>query len=499
MPNLTAHIALLVFLPVAIWIFSRLPRAQATAVVVLSGSLLLPEQLAFDLPAVPPLGKEHITYLSLLVAALIYARGSVIAARPGWGLEALVVAMIAADIGTVLENPGAIWDEGRLEPGLVAYDVVSQGSQDILQLGLPFFLGRALFRTREDLRSLLVMLGAAGLVYTGLIAIEVVLSIPFNVFQLSFLLYGFSSGASFRWGVIQPLVFMDHGLSVATYMASSVLAVAGLAKARMQVFGVRAKVSMPLLLAGLVMCRNVAGVIYGATFGLFIAFVRPQALARISVIAALLVVVYPALRMAGYFPAEKILEIAGDFDEERERSLRGRFEEEEYVLALMGERMGFGWGNISRVPGAEGLGGWEAGGFEGGIDGYWVIRLGTHGAVGLELRLALLVLPVLVAWRRLRRLRSQREAALLAALMAIVAMRTLDLLPNGWWNDLPVFLAGALYGLSGGLLRAKRPARPRRPASAPGLPGGADSLRRLAAPPGSGATPSRPRRAGGSR
>ena len=75
--------------------------------------------------------------------------------------------------------------------------------------------------------------------------------------------------------------------------------------------------------------------------------------------------------------------------------------------------------------------------FAAGLDGYWIIRFGTHGMIGLELRLALLLVPVGIAWRRQKLLGSLPDRALVVALMAIVAMRAVDLLPNGWWNCLP--------------------------------------------------------------
>jgi len=248
--------------------------------------------------------------------------------------------------------------------------------------------------------------------------------------------------------VIQPIIFMEHGLSVATFMAASLLAVVGLMKARLPLFKIKVRLAWAVVYVGLVLSRNVAGIVYGSTLSAVIAFTSPKTIARVSVLLALLVCTYPALRMGGLFPFEQILELAGRFDEERKRSLEGRFYEEEYVIELLEDRLRWGWGNISRVPGAEGLGGWEAGGYEGGLDGYWIIEFGVHGALGLELRLALLLLPVFVAWRKLGRLRSQKEQALLAALMAIVAMRCVDLLPNGWWNNLPGFLSGALWGVA---------------------------------------------------
>jgi hypothetical protein len=448
MRGLTANLALLAFVPLAVLVFGRWPRAVAASAVVLGGSLLLPELTEFKLPVLPAFDKENITFLGLLVGALVYQPRSLQEARPGFGPEALVALIALAIVGTVLANTLPMWDEGRLEPGLGAYDVLLKTVPEVFKFALPFFLGRALFRTRDDLRVLLVALSYAGIGYTVLILIEVGFSLPFRVFQLGYLFYGVSLGVSYRWGVIQPYVFMEHGLSVATFMAASVLAVAGLMKARLPLRRIKVRFALAFVYIGLVMTRNVAGIVYATSLSASIAFFSPKTIARVSVLLALLVCAYPALRVVGLFPFQQILDLAGKFDEERERSLEGRFYEEEYVLELMEDRMPWGWGNISRVPGAEGLGGWESGGFEGGLDGYWIIELGIHGALGLELRLALLLLPIFVAWRKIGRLRSTKEQALLAALTAIVAMRCVDMLPNGWWNNLPVFLSGALYGLA---------------------------------------------------
>jgi hypothetical protein len=447
--NILASVALLGFIPFAIVVFSRLPRATAAAFVVLSGSLFLPEYLAFNLPAVPPLDKEGITYLGALAGGIAYHSRKLAIARPGAGFEMVFLLIVCANVGTVLVNGGAVYDERRWEPGLDFYDVISQSAQALLSFALPFFVGRALFSGRDDLRALLVMIAVAGVVYTGLILVEVVLSIPFRVFQLSTLFYGFSPGVSYRWGGIQPQVFLDNGLSVATFMATSCLAIAGLGKAKLPFPVIGPKKLWPVLAAGLFMTRNVAGNVYGITLGLAIFLFKPKKVAAAALALGLLVATYPSLRMADLFPYQKILDLAGRFDAGRERSLEGRFYEEQYVVDMIGDRFWFGWGNISRVPGAEGLlYGIQEDAFEGGLDGFWIIDFGIHGAVGLALRLSFLLVPILLAWRRMSLLRSAREQALLATLMAIVAMRATDLLVNGWWNDLPAFLAGTLYAFA---------------------------------------------------
>ncbi len=51
-------------------------------------------------------------------------------------------------------------------------------------------------------------------------------------------------------------------------------------------------------------------------------------------------------------------------------------------------------------------------------------------------------------------------AVLVGSLLCMISIRMTDLLINGWWNCLPVFLAGVLSGVIGGLTRRKR--RPQR-------------------------------------
>jgi hypothetical protein len=449
--NFVASLAFFAFIPLAVMVFGRLPRAKAAAYVVLAGSLLLPEYYSFDLPAIPPLTKEDIAYLGALIGGLAYHSGRISAAKPFTRLDAMFFLILLANVGTVIVNPNAMWDEGKLEPGLGPYDVISRGAADLLAYWLPFFVGRSLFSSRDDLRVLLVSLGVYGVVYAGLMGVEALLSIPFHVFQLSMVVYGYSPGVSWRWGVMQPSVFMDHGLSIATFMAACLIAVVGLAKAGISMPLLKPRRAWLAIYSGLFLSRNVAGNVYGIVLAAALATLKPKNVARIAVLLALLVVSYPALRMTGLFPYKGILDLAGKFDKERERSLAGRFDEEQYVIDLMGDRFLFGWGNISRVPGAEGLQGWKGGGFEGGLDGYWIIELGIQGAVGLAFRLSFLIVPVFLGARRLSRLRSRKEQTLLAALLAIVAMRSVDLLINGWWNNLPVFLAGALYSFAGSL------------------------------------------------
>jgi hypothetical protein len=238
-------------------------------------------------------------------------------------------------------------------------------------------------------------------------------------------------------------------------MVVALIAAAALVKANLPLprlglvpaFG--AKFARHVLTAGLVMTLNVAGVVYGATFLAAHLVLRPRLIALLAMALVALALAYPALRLADAFPADAILEFAAEYDVSRSRSLGGRFDEEDHVLAQIGDRLWVGWGNVGRTPGAETFGEGEA-----GLDGWWTIRVGCAGIIGVVLYYMMLALPVYRGWRSLGRAHGP-EAILLGALLCMISVRMVDLIINGWWNCLPVFLAGALSGTTGSLVRAR--------------------------------------------
>ena len=454
-----AYFMLVAFVPFSLLVFKRFPKAQAAAIVVLVGSIFLPEHVAIDLPAIPPIDKEYLTYLWVLIAACVFQKRAVLAAQPGRGLEALVVLMCLANVATAYMNPDPLFDEGKLEDGLSLYWIIARSGDDLLMVAIPFFVGRALFTSLDDLYVFMRTIVMAAGAYTGLIAIEVLMSIPFRSWQLSGVLYGLPARLNMRWGAAQPVVFFDNGLALATFMAVALIASAAIAKAKLPLpqigrgFGVPrfgASSVRNVLTVGLLMTRNVAGVVYGMSFLLAHLFLRPRLVLVGGIFLVTLACVYPALRMADVFPYETLVDFARGYDADRAHSFEGRFLEEEQVLGQIGDRLWFGWGTISRTPGAETFGQGEL-----GLDGWWTIRLGSSGIIGVVLYYAMFAIP---AFRSLSRLPLAGRAGgiLIGALVCMISIRMIDLIINGWWNSLPVFLAGVLAGVTGNLKRGAR-------------------------------------------
>lgn len=476
MKILLAYSTFFVFVPFAFYIFKRFPRAQAAAIVVLVGSILLPEQVAIDLPAIPPIDKEYLTYLTTLIAAFVYRRSAILRARPGIGLEVIVVAMFFANIATAQMNSSPFFDEGKLEDALGIYWIVAYTMDDLLIVAVPFFVGRALFTSLDDLYVFMSTLVIAAVGYTGLIAIETLLSIPFRSWQFAEVLYSLPARLNMRWGMAQPVVFFDNGLALATFMAVALIASAAILKSGLPIPRVGKQFGLPrigsalvrnILIAGMIMTLNVAGIVYGMTFMLAHALLRPRIILLISLSLIALGGVYPSLRMGDLFPYEAIVDFARDIDADRARSLEGRFFEEEHVLSQIGNRLWVGWGTISRVPGAETFGTGEV-----GLDGWWTIRMGMSGILGVGLYYVVLAVPVIRAFF-LVRLADRAGGILIGGVMCMISIRMMDLIINGWWNCLPIFLAGVLAGVVGNLKRGDRVGGKPRPRTRPGSDGGA--------------------------
>lgn len=442
-----ATLVLAAMFPFAFFAYKRFEAAFATALTVLAGSLFLPEYFVLvDLPMVPALEKERVTYLAATLAALTYQRDRIWQSRLGAGPESLYFLIVLCFLGTIAFNRLPVLNEGRVYEGVGLYWLFARSLDDFLTLILPFLVGRAMFSSLNDLRVLMYALVGAGLIYLVFISIETLLSIPFRVWQFTQVIYGMGMRPLWRWGMVQPVVFMENGLALASFMAVSAGAACVFVRLRMsdKWFGL-SRVRM-LLLAGLLMTLNVAGILYGAVMASLIALARSRVVSLAAAIIVGLTCLYPILRMSDVFPVRGLVEVAADFDAYRARSLEGRFEEEEFVLGSIGDRLWFGWGMFDRIPGAVSFGQGET-----GLDSFWIIRAGLTGVVGVELVFLLLALPVFFAWRRGGLLVGERERLFVGGLMICIAVRMVDFLLNGLWNSLPFFLAGALYGVARGL------------------------------------------------
>ena len=443
--ELIALAVMVCFIPFSLYVCHRLPRAAAISVVVLAGSLFLPENTALlKPPVISAIDKERLIYLCALAGILAYHWRAFQAARLGAGLEWTFLLIILSFLGTWAFNTEAILNYGMMQQPLDIYWILARTGDDLLIFALPFVVGRIVFQSRADLRILAYALVGAGLLYVPLIGLEALLNIPFGVWRLGQVIYGLAPQPSVRWGGVQPAVLMDHSLEVASFMAVATIMAAAFAAAKSTVAWRGVRHAHLLTQLGLLLTRVTTANLYGLVFGIGLRVFSLKFSGKLAVIIAAAVCVYPAMRLADVFPNEWLVELARDLiGDDRARSLEGRFLEEDFVFAGLGSRLWFGWGMFDRIPGAV-----TFGSNQDGLDSFMIIRVGMTGIVGSGILFLWLTIPVWMAWRRLRFVADRESQFLLVGLMLCISARMVDFLMNGLFNFLPFFLAGALYGIA---------------------------------------------------
>lgn len=444
-------LALISWVPISMWIFSRFRPARAAALVLVGGMMWLPEAAAFDFPLLPPLHKYSIAALCALIGAYWKARTRLRAAKFGRGWDALVFIMMAAEIGTVLTNgdPLVYGDWKRTElPAVTAYDGLSAAIRDLLDVGLPLLLGRVFLRTGRDLRDLLGVLVVAGLIYSLPALWEIRMSPMLHVN-----LYGFASRTDWlqniRMGGYRPTVFMGHGLVVGFFMFICTTAAVAMHRAgRRAVVGIPLGVIVAYMFVMLVLCKAAAALVYGAVGFVLIRYMSIKNQLRVLLFLALVVVSYPVVRLANVFPTETILSAARLMGKDRADSLQFRFDNEDILLIKAEERPWFGWGGFGRERVYDS----ETGKDLVIQDGHWIPLFGNKGIVGFACYYVLLLMPVFVAWRRMRKIPTRADRVLLTALGYIVSICCVNELPNMNLPNLQFFFAGGL-----GVLLAELP------------------------------------------
>ena len=443
--NIVAYAALLLFVPFAVFVYAMARPTVATAVVLVTAVLFLPEKVDFDPPGLPPFDKATISGLCALVGSTVVARGRLLRSRPGRGLDAFGWVLVIGAFATAAANHDVLEYGPTVLPALTPYDGLSDTIRSLLYLVFPFFLGRALYRDAADLKELMGVVVMAALVYSPLVVIELWMS-P----QLHRWIYGFHQhqfSQAIREGGYRPMVFMAHGIALAMFLTTAAMFAAALAKARSPL-----PLSIPpapvaiWLCVLLLLCKSVGAAVYLIVCLPVLLLTSARSQARLAALLGLAVLLYPMLRALDLFPVKGLLDFAARFSQDRADSLAFRFDNETMLMKKALERAVFGWGGFARArvyaPWGQDIS---------VTDGQWILALGDTGIAGFIGLFGMLTVPVLAAGRKLRRVAFSSDRALVSAMTLTVALNVVDLLPNGLYHALPLFYAGALAGVTRGL------------------------------------------------
>ena len=215
MPNLFALLMLVLWPVIAVVLFRRLPVGRAIIASLLVAYLFLPPPPAgFDFPLLPPLTKETIPSLAMLLACLILYRDKITLLPETMVGRVLVVVFILSPMATVLTNTEPVfWGQMGL-PALK----LREGLSTMIQQGLliaPFLMARNFLRNPGDQRDILRALFIGGMVYSVLMLVEIRLSPQLNIWVYGFFQHNFDQ--MIRFGGFRPIVFLYHGLWVSFF------------------------------------------------------------------------------------------------------------------------------------------------------------------------------------------------------------------------------------------------------------------------------------------
>lgn len=446
MPNVFAYLIFFGWPFVVLWLLFSYPVKKAIFIAITLAVLLLPTAFAIDLPLLPPLDKETITGLSIVVF-LFLLRKKFSIFKSGL-VTKLFIAYFIGLVITVELNAMPIITAKKYLPGLTHYDAFSLIVRVILNT-MPFFLGRYFSTSVKDTEGFFKILVPMALIYTIPMLYELKMS-P----QLHYMVYGIQPAQflqQVREGGYRPMVFIGHGLALAFWFSTAVIAAGVLFKNKIRTIFTSPLATLCYLIIILFLCKTWSAIGY-VIFGLLFTFkLKPSKQVKWSLIIAALVILYPVAKVADVFPDREIISMISQYNAERAQSLQFRFQNEDAMLEHAMKKPIFGWGDWGRNR----IYSKEDGRDLSIIDGRWIGELGVNGWLGFLLSYAIILLPLYYAQKAVHYIKEPKDQAYFASLAVILAIGIVDSIPNTGMGPMHLFFAGILLAQSEHLIKHK--------------------------------------------
>ncbi|NHB77052.1 hypothetical protein [Rhodobacter calidifons] len=445
MPNVFAYLVLFAAPLAAVVLFRMLSLERALAWTIIGGHLFLPSATVIKFPMLPPIDRSLVPAVSALLLCLILAPRQTptmeVSARIGRQiLLGLLLMVLVTPILTVMTNTEPIIDGRTFLPGLRLYDAWGLISQIVVAL-LPFWLGLRYLNTQAGHRALLEAFAIGGLIYTVPALVEVRLS-P----QLHTWVYGFFPSdfvQHIRAGGFRPVVFLNHGLMVGIYFCLAIIASAVLFREARR----EGRLAFPWLAATLwlllvlYLSKSLGALVIAVPSMLIVLLLGKRLQTALSVGIAVIVMLYPMLRGAGWIPVEAAYELALSVDEERAASLKFRLDNEDELLTKANLKPLAGWGSWGRNSIFDP----QTGEMTSITDGIWLAFIGVFGWLGYIGRFGMLTVPILLyALRR----KTLGPSYLMPGMAVLLSAALVDLLPNSGLVNYVWLTAGAIAGIT---------------------------------------------------
>jgi len=425
------HLVMIGWIPVVQVLFMMLPPRRAVIASYVGAWLFLPVVL-YPVPMLPDVSKMLATSAGVLLAVVLFDPGRFGTLRP-----------------RLLDLPMGAWCIApffaSVTNGLGVYDGLTAILDQTIMWGLPYLIGRMYFTDLAALRELGVGLVIGGLVYLPLVALESAIS-P----QLHRMVYGYHAHSfqqTKRMGGWRPTVFMQHGLMVAMWMASTALVALWLwwTRAVKSIWGVPMLWIVIALGVGVVLVKSVgAWLAFAAGVGCLVAI---KYLKTPALVYAILVAVpgYMAARtIIGWDGSQLVQAAHAVAGEERASSLKTRLDNEDLLKAKAMRQPLFGWGRWGRNRVYD-----ENGNDISTTDGLWVIALGQTGVFGAAALTTVFMVPMLSVRAGIRKRWHDARSAPAVVMALLCALYLMDNLLNAMVNPMFTLIAGGLIGLRG--------------------------------------------------
>lgn len=426
--NVIAQLALLGYPAIVLVLFALLPLRKAILTGLVGGWLFLPS-IKLAVVGIPDYDKIVATNCAVGLGCLLWAYRDLLALRPRWFDLPMFLWCLAPSLSSLSNELGT-------------YDAASEGVRQVLMWLLPYCIGRAFFNDRESLKQLALAFVIGAMIYVPLCLLEIRIS-P----QLNNLLYGFHQNQFWRntrFDGYRPVVFMNNGLMVGTWMATATvisfwLWLSGEKKLLRVPYGV----IFFTLLTVTIMCKALYAIMLML---LAIGLLLMARNAKTLIPAMLLLLAIPGymtVRGLQLVSTETIVQEAEPlFGHARAQSLGARMYQEDFMLVHAMKRPALGWGGYRRS--------WPRDSFTGdyqirGLDGLWTIIVGKNGLYGVGLLFATLLTPVaIVMFDKRTRHWGSTDYASQEVLSISLLIFTCDCLLNGMFNPMFMVIAGAI-------------------------------------------------------
>jgi len=419
------------WIPAVLGLFWMMEARRAVITAFLAAWLFLP-MVSYSLPGLPDYTKMTATCWGILIAAAVFDNQRLLSIKIR-AVDIPLIIMCLSPLASSLSND------------LGMYDGLSAVLFKTVIWGFPYFIGRVYFSDLDGVRALAIGFFIGGLVYIPFCFFENIMS-P----QLHRIFYGFHQhdfSQTFRYGGWRPMVFMEHGLMVAMWMAAASLVGLWLWQNRVieKIMGIPVKLLVPLLLIQTVLCRS-TGAVGLLIIGSGVLFLTRRLKKPLFVICLIAIpLLYVSTRATGYWSGQNIVNfIAENFSVERADSLSTRLENENVLAEKARQRAVFGWGGWGRARVYD-----EEGKDITITDGLWIIVFGNYGLVGLLGLTCAILMPILVLMRYYPvRYWDHPRVAPAACLAVMLVLYMIDNLLNAMVNPMFMLVAGGITGLT---------------------------------------------------